>query len=354
MKTTLSVLLSVLALTACATNNSRQILSIAEQGSFAAGGTVIRAAGQYNPADVHNPQGQTLHGDHLYVSYQRPLDARQYPLTFLHGAGQSAKTWESTPDGREGFQNIFLRRNFTVYLIDQPRRGKAGRATIDAEIKAKPDDQMWFQQFRVGVFPDYYQGVQFPRDAESLEQYFRQMTPNTADFNLTVIADAVAALYRKTGAGVLVTHSQGGGVGWASAMKSPEIKAIASYEPGSNFPFPEGEVPDPIANKFSGALAAYGVPAAEFQKLTRIPILIVYGDYIPKTPSDNPSQDYWRAASQMAAKWAEVVNRHGGDVTLVHLPDAGIKGNTHFPFSDLNNIEVADHLSAWLKKYELD
>lgn len=30
----------------------------------------------------------------------------------LHGAGQSSRTWESTPDGREGFQNIFLRRGF--------------------------------------------------------------------------------------------------------------------------------------------------------------------------------------------------------------------------------------------------
>ena len=34
-----------------------------------------------------------------------------------------------SPDGREGFQNIFLRKNFSVYLIDQPRIGEAGLST---------------------------------------------------------------------------------------------------------------------------------------------------------------------------------------------------------------------------------
>src|SRR3954453_23328786 len=35
-------------------------------------------------------------------------DPRKLPLVMWHGWGQSAKTWETTPDGREGFQNIFL------------------------------------------------------------------------------------------------------------------------------------------------------------------------------------------------------------------------------------------------------
>ncbi len=45
-----------------------------------------------------------------------------------HGFGEFGKTWETTPDGREGYQTIFLRRRFSVYLIDQPRRG--GDATL--------------------------------------------------------------------------------------------------------------------------------------------------------------------------------------------------------------------------------
>lgn len=94
---------------------------IAEQGSFAAGGTVIRSAGSFNYSVPSDQSGQSLHGDHAYVFYQKPAKAHKYPLVFLHGAGQSAKTWETTPDGRDGFQNIFLGKGYSTYLIDQPR-----------------------------------------------------------------------------------------------------------------------------------------------------------------------------------------------------------------------------------------
>ena len=33
---------------------------------------------------------------------------------------------------------------------------------------------------------------------------------------------------------------------------------------------------------------------------------------------------------------------------MVCLPDIGIRGNTHFPFSDLNNIEIADEMCRFL------
>ena len=56
----------------------------------------------------------------------------------------------------------------------------------------------------------------------------------------------------------------------------------------------------------------------------------------------------------MARAWRDAVNKRGGDVTVVHLPDAGLHGNTHFPFSDLNNVQVADLMSDWLRKKGLD
>ena len=328
-------------------------LQIQEQGSFAVGGTVIETPGIFDPKQPTNPQGQTLHGDHAYVFFQKPVKARKYPLVFLHGAGQFSKTYETTSDGREGFQNIFLRRGFGVYLVDQPRRGDAGRSTVVQTITPTPDEQMWFTQFRVGIWPDYFEGVQFPQDKESLNQYFRQMTPNTGPFDAGVISDALAALFDRIGGGILVTHSQGGGPGWHTAMKSGKVRAVVAYEPGSGFTFPEGEVPAPIENKFA-TLNPATVPVAEFKKLTQAPIIIYYGDYIPDAPSDIPAQDYWRACLEMAQKWEAIVNKHGGDVTVIHLPKAGIHGNTHFPFSDLNNIEVADHLSSWLKEKGLD
>jgi hypothetical protein len=136
-------------------------------------------------------------------------------------------------------------------------------------------------------------------------------------------------------------------------MKNNKVKAIVSYEPGSGFPFPEGEVPDALPSS-AGALEALSVSKEEFLKLTRIPIIIYYGDFIPESPDPNPGVDGWRVRLEMARKWRDVVNRYGGDVTVIHLPEIGIKGNTHFPFSDLNNLKIADLMSDWLKEKKLD
>lgn len=337
-----------------------QPLMIQEQGSFAVGGSVVTTPGTFDPikqgtfsSGSYGPAGQTLHGDHAYVFYQTPVNPRKLPLVFLHGTGQFSKTWETTPDGREGFQNIFLRRRFPVYLVDQPRRGNAGRGTQSATVPATADEQMWFGTFRVGVWPDYFPGVQFSKDPEALNQYFRQMTPNVGPYDPNVISDACAALFNKTGPAVFVTHSQGGGLGWATALKSANVRGIISIEPGSGFLFPEGEVPEALPSA-GGTLQAAGIPMAEFLKLTRIPIVIYYGDFIPEKPIDYPGQDGWRVRLEMARKWRDVVNRHGGDVTVVHLPEIGIRGNTHFPMSDLNNVEVADQISKWLSQKKLD
>jgi len=38
----------------------------------------------------------------------------------------------------------------------------------------------------------------------------------------------------------------------------------------------------------------------------------------------------------------------------VHLPEIGIRGNTHFIFADLNNVEIADLVSKFLAEKKLD
>ena len=93
---------------------------------------------------------------------------------------------------------------------------------------------------------------------------------------------------------------------------------------------------------------------SEFMLLTKIPIVIYDGDFIPKEQIANAGQDGWRARLEMTRRWRDVVNKQGGDVTVVHLPEVGIKGSTHFPFSDLNNLQVADLMSTWLNKKGLD
>ncbi len=350
----LSIIVSVL-ITACSPNKestSDGQLVIQEQGSFAVGGTVITNAGTFDPYNP-TPAGQTFHGDHAYVFYQIPVRARKYPLVMWHGFGQFSKTWETTPDGREGYQNIFLRRRFGVYLLDQPRRGDAGRSTVAATIAPTPDEQQWFGTFRVGIWPDYFEGVQFSRDSAVLNQYFRSMTPSTGPIDIRVMSDAVSALFNRIGPAILVTHSHSGGMGWLTAVNNQNVRAIVSYEPGSGFLFPEGEVPAPMQSS-GGTLEAVAVPSSEFMRLTEIPIVIYYGDNIPDEPTANPGQDGWRVRLAMARLWRDAVNRHGGDVTLVHLPEIGIRGNTHFPFSDLNNLQIADLLSEFLEEKGLN
>lgn len=271
----------------------------------------------------------------------------------LHGAGQSARTWETTPDGREGFQNIFLRRGFSTYLVDQPRRGRAGNSTLATTIEPTPYEQLFFDQVRLGKWPDYFADVQFSREPAALDQLFRSATSNTGPYDAGVISDAMSALFDKTGPGILFTHSQGGGPGWLAAVKNPNVKAIVSLEPGSGFIFPEGEVPADMPSA-AGTLKAETVSVADFEKLTKLPIVIYYGDNFPAEPTMERGQDNWRVRLAMAKLWVAAVNKHGGDATLVHLPEIGIKGGTHFLMSDLNNLEIADQISKFLTDKKLD
>jgi pimeloyl-ACP methyl ester carboxylesterase len=339
--------LFLVGLLSCSVTQKGQMV-IREQGAFSAGGTQIKSEGTFDPLKPWYEQqgGQTRHGDHADVFYQIPVNAKHNSMVFLHGYGQSKRSWQTTADGREGFANIYLRKGYSVYLVDQPGRGDAGQTTRPAQITATPDDQIWFTQFRIGQYPDFYEGVQFPKDEQSLDQFFRMMTPNTGNVDEETVVNAMSAVFDKSGEGILFTHSAGGSPGWKTAIKNNRVKAIIAIEPGG-FTFPEGEVPE-------GNRGGKGVPLEEFMKLTKIPIVVYFGDYIPTEETAAYSQNFWRNVLASAQQWAKLVNAHGGDVTIVHLPEIGIKGNTHFLMSDLNNIEIADLISKWLKEKGLD
>ncbi|WP_198361730.1 alpha/beta fold hydrolase [Herbaspirillum sp. meg3] len=356
-----TLMTTVIALTTCiagcatqpsGAGNASTPLVIQAQGSFAVGGAVLKAPGNY---DNNKPTaaGQSFHGDHLYAFYQVPLHPRPLPIVMLHGAFQSARSWETTSDGREGFQTLFLRRGFPVYVVDQPRRGRAGNSTVAASVAPAPNDQLFFDQFRIGKWPRYFDNVQFDRKPETLDQFFRSVTPNTGPYDADVISDAMAALFTKTGPAILFTHSQGGGPGWLTAIKSPNVKAIIAFEPGSGFIFPQGELP-PVMPSAAGPLAPEPVSTEDFEKLTRIPVIVYYGDNFPAEPTAERGQDNWRVRLAMARIWVDAINKHGGDARLVHLPELGIRGNTHFIMSDLNNVQIADLVSFFLTQKKLD
>jgi pimeloyl-ACP methyl ester carboxylesterase len=323
-------------------------LQIQKQGSFSAGGIVVKSDGVFDALKPWNVQqgGQTRHGNHADVFYQVPVSAKRNAMIFLHGYGQSRRSWQTTADGREGFANMFLRNNYSIYLVDQPGRGAAGQTTTPVQIAATPDDQTWFTQFRIGLYPNFNEGVQFPKDSMSMNNFFRMMTPNTGAANEETIVNAMSAVFDSCGGGILFTHSAGGTPGWKTAIKNDKVKAVIAIEPGG-FVFPEGETP---ADNRGGK----GVPLEEFKKLTKIPIVVYFGDYIPKEETQASSLNFWRNVLATARQWAKVVNAHGGDATIVYLPDAGIKGNTHFVMSDLNNAEIVAVITKWLKEKGLD
>ena len=330
--------------------NSKEFIILKEQGSFMVGGVMLK-----------NKQGQTYRADHAYVFYQIPRNAKTYPMIFAHGIEQSSKTWESTPDGRDGFANIFLKQDYGVYLVTQPRRGNAGKSSVSANLNPDFSDERWFNIFRIGVYPKYFDGVQFPRDEASLEQLFRQGTPTIAPKqDLELYADAYAKLFDKIGSAIFITHSQGGNVGWRVVQKTNNIKAIVAYEPGGGFPFPKGQLPElGKALSLSGAAEGREISREEFLRYTKFPIIIYYGDYLPKSEAEAEKLGFklnyaWRIRLELTKEWAKLINENGGDAQVVHLPEIGIKGNTHFPFADLNNAEIARLLNEWLKAKGLD
>jgi pimeloyl-ACP methyl ester carboxylesterase len=326
---------------------------IASQGSFAAGGTVVSTPGSFDPENPSDPAGQTLHGDHVRVSYQIPPRARPLPLVLWHGYGEGAATFDTTPDGREGFRTIFLRRRYAVFTLDQPRRANAGRTTVAAQIPTATDEGMWFTQFRFGVWPRLFEGVQFPDDPEAFEQFFRLMVPDTGPIDTEVIVSGASAAFDRIGPCTMVMHSHAGGFAWLTAIRNRNVRAVIGLEPGSGFVFPENEVP-PTLDCATGPLAGVGIPEEDFRRLTEIPVVIYYGDNIPAEPDRVAGLDNWRVRWQMAQSFVEAINRHGGDAQLISLPERGIHGNTHFLFSDLNNVEIADELEAFLADNQLD
>jgi hypothetical protein len=196
-----------------------------------------------------------------------------------------------------------------------------------------------------------------------LDQYLFQQTPNTGPENIDaptreLQASAVVNLFQKIGPGILLTHSNSGQYGWTTGIMAPDlVKTIVAYEPAA-FAFPSNEVPADVPTQ-DALVASQTAPQLyspeEFQNLTKMPIQLIYGDNIDfDTPSPIHGVELWRVIVQRAQQFVDAVNRHGGRAEMVFLPTKGLHGNTHFAFSDLNNIQVANLLSAYLRRNSLD
>lgn len=306
---------------------------IERQGAFAVGGKVLGDGGS-----------SSLHCDHGVVEYQIPPQPRAVNLLMWHSA--SAGAWLNRWDGGEGYQSIFLRRGFPVYIWDGPRVGRANWSCVDTAFTAEIGrDQQNFVAWRFGTeYPNWFEGVQFPTDdPEAWNQASRgryQEFDTVANAQLE--SDAAAVLADQIGPTVALTNSAGGLRALLTALKTDNIKGIVAYE-NVGWVYPSGEGP----GRPEGAFGPIEVPLEDFLSLTKFPMQMVYGDNTDKVEN-------YRERVAEARRFIEIVNKYGGKAEVLLLPDAGLKGNTHIPFADLNNVAVADLLSKFLGDNGLD
>jgi hypothetical protein len=328
-----AVSLAVLATHLVNAQNAGAPIAIHKQGAFAVGGQVLG-----------DPAAKSLHCDHGYVDYQIPVNPRRVNLVMWHSAAATA--WLNRWDGGEGFQSIFLRRGYPVYIWDGPQVGRANWGCTAHSYQPGPGrDQQNFTAWRFGVqYPNWFEGVQFPtKDPEAWNQASRAryLEFDTIE-NAQLQSDAAAKLMDKIGPSVALTNSAGGMRALLTALKSGNVAAIVMYE-NVGYVYPQGEGPDEPQSGFG----PIEVPLEEFKKLTRIPLQMVWGDNIDK------SADYTRRLG-FSRLFAEKIRKYGGKAQVLLLPEAGLKGNTHIPFADLNNVAVADLLSKFLAENGLD
>ena len=132
-----SILLCVAMVAALNPALAGEPIALRDMGSFHVGGRVVEISGKPVkelvfgaggvPAKI-DPNG-LYQVEQMYVQYFLPQNRRgKYPLLMWHGGGLTGVTYESTPDGREGWLNIFIRKGWDVYNSDAVERGRSGVA----------------------------------------------------------------------------------------------------------------------------------------------------------------------------------------------------------------------------------
>lgn len=304
-------------------------LVIEKQGSFEAGGKVIG-----------DSKTASLACDHGHVEFEIPVRAHKTALFLWHSS--STSVWQRRWDGGEGFQSKLLRAKWATYLWDGPRVGRANWGCEDYTYKATVGrDQGNFTAWRLGPkYGQFYPGEQFPvGDPAALEQANRERYDEFDTVrNAELETDAAAAAIDRIGRSVLLTNSAGGFRALLTVLKSDNVAGIVAYEnPGYVF----SDTVEP--HRTAGPFGPVYVSEADFAKFTKIPMQFVWGDHIEDAPQ-------WARAFAQCRAFAKAVNERGGHVEVLRLPDAGLHGNSHIAFADLNNDAVARLLFAWLKR----
>ncbi len=305
----------------------RKPFTLLEQGSFFVGGAIqFRDPNSTTVNDARFVPGD-ISVDHMYVEYQIPVDQQyRYPIVLMHGGGHSAKVYETTPDGREGWYTSFMRRGFSPYAVDAPNRGRSGydptqrykvylglAAPATLEVGNIYSAQAAWVAFRWGpTYGEQYDGQQFPVD--HLKDYLPESVPSYRDAtqNPKIVADLVA-LIDKLGPCILLGWSTGtSNVMNAAAQRTNLVRAVIGIE---------------------GAPPSGGV---DVNALAQVPVVVFVGD--------NTSPAASRA-------FTDQLKALGDDAATVWLPNVGLHGNGHTMMLERNNEQIADLIEQWIAEH---
>jgi pimeloyl-ACP methyl ester carboxylesterase len=348
-------LLSVLALAVVSTysadahagDHDHGPLVLREQGMFFVGGDIVHTEAATGPNGLlAAPSSGEIAINQMYVTFMIPQDQRGAPIILTHGGNLSGSCYETTPDGRMGWYEYFAQKGYPVYLPDQVSRARSGfDVTPFNEVAAgtRPPSTLpnlvvvtnaasW-QAFRFGPsIGKAFADEQFP--VEASEELAKQVVPDqNADLQnppaTTFTPTRLAELSVKIGGAVLVGHSESGFYPELAALQNPAgLRALISIEPA--------------------ACTATTLSKEQIAKLAKLPTLLVFGDHLADV--SNPLLD-WPAAFAGCRQYVDEINQAGGDATMLHLPAAGVFGNSHMMFQDKNNLQVADMILSWIDRH---
>ena len=311
---------------------------IQSQGSFFVGGQDEQSDG-IAPKPILGiiPTSGTWTVNQMYVQFERPYEVSHLPIVLIDGGQLSVKNWETTPDGRMGWYEYFVRQGFPAYVVDHVGRGRSGfdPTPINEVVQGKAGlsqiptivgishESAW-TTFRFGPrFPDTFPGLQFPMETIAPNgQFWKQQIPDLT-FSQPTPTPTVAALVQLSlgleGA-ILVSHSQSGVFPFQAAASDPRgIAGIIAIEPGG--------------------CTGTGL---DMNTAAKIPTLVLFGDNISKSA-------FWVPALQDCMTYAAQVKAAGGNIQVVQLPDLGIFGNSHLLMQERNNLAIAQILVEWIQ-----
>ena len=304
---------------------------IQEQGSFFVGGVPFITDRHTTVVGAASDPGTTTINQ-SYVKFQIPHVRKSlFPVILFTGGGHTGAVYETTPDGREGWANHFVRTGFPVYNPDGVNRGGSswdltGIAQVAqgdlpiadiTSINRRHHAQAW-TGFRIGpALGIQNPGGQFP--VEAFEHYTNQLVPAFRDAIEDVKnSTALVALLDKIGPSIVVTWSQSGRFGASAAVQRPDlVKALILLEPAA----------------VSQAGVMTGISQADWDSISHIPILLEVGDFDPVR----------------VVRQRNFCNTIGNNCTLLELTELGIFGNGHVVMVEKNNLQVADVIIDWLK-----